>query len=186
MVSLEKHLNSINFSTELNRANQLINSSNTCVKTTFWGSRVVEIDGYAGSVYLEDIASKIRAASKERCEADNLILEERIAGIEMVHKLIDFYRISDNQIKNSNFFTRLINWIREFSFVPYTTRFYFEQMAEAEFRAYSDAKFLQQFGGTFGELHHHPASDGFFGQRTLAKEDQIRALAAIHYFRYPA
>lgn len=176
MTSLQVHLNSLNFSSQLTTVKNLINTAQ--VKTTFWGSRVVEVNGFTGSVSLEDIARKILRTGRQRSDADDLLLAERIAGVETVRKLEGFYRISDTQIQNSNFFTKFLNWMRECSFMPYTTRFHIEETAEGNFRAYSKAKFLQQFGGAFDEMRGHPASDGSFGSplRILAREDRIRAL----------
>jgi len=176
MTSLVSHLNSLSFSTQLDTVKNLIDTAQA--KTTFWGSRVIEINGFKGSVYLDDIANKILMAGNQRLEADDLTPAERIAGIEIVRKLENLYQVTDAQIRNSNFFTRLLNWIREFSFIPYTTRFYMQETAEEKFRAYSKEKFLQQFGGAFDEIYYHPASDGSFGPplRILAIEDRIRAL----------
>ena len=176
MPSLETYLNSPNFSNQLTTVNNLLDTAQ--VKTTFWGSRVVEVNGFTGSVYLEDIARKILRTGSERSEADNLLPAERIAGLEIVRKLVGFYRISDKQIQNSNFLTKFINWVREFSFSPYTTRFHIEETAEYSFRGYSEANFLQQFGGAFDRMHNHPASGGSFGPplRIVAREDRIRAL----------
>jgi len=143
MFSLETHLNSLIFSSQLTTVKNLVDTAQ--VKTTFWGSRVVEVNGFTGSIYLDDLARKILRTGNQRSDADDLLPAERIAGVETVRKLEGFYRISDAQIKNSNFFTKFLNWIREFSFTPYTTRFYFEETAEGNFRAYSEAKFLQQF-----------------------------------------
>lgn len=179
MPSLETHLNSLSFSSQLIVVKNLVDAAQ--VKTTFWGSRVVEVNGFTGSAYLEDIARKILRAGSQRSGADDLLPAERIAGVEIVRKLEGFYRISDTQIQNSNFFTKFLNWIREFSLIPYTTRFYIEETAEGNFRAYSEAKFLQQFGGAFDEMRDHPASDGSFGPplRILAREDRIRAALLV-------
>lgn len=176
MPSLDTHLSSLNFSNQLATVKNLLDTAQ--VKTTFWGSRVVEVNGFSGSVYLDDVARKILTAGYQRSDADDLLPAERIAGVEIVRKLKDFYRVSDTQIQNSNFFTKFLNFIREFSFIPYTTRFYIEETAEGNFRAYSEVKFLQQFGGAFNEIHDHPASDGCFGPplRIMAREAQIRAL----------
>ena len=179
MPLLDTHLNSLNFSNQLAAVKNLVDTAQ--VMTTFWGNRVVEINGFTGSVYLDDIARKILTASYQRSDADDLSPPERIAGVEIVRKLRDFYRISDTQIQNSNFFTRLLNFIQEFSLTPYTTRFYLDEEigpGERNFRAYSEAKFLQQFGGAFTSMRDHPASDGFFGPplRIVAREDRIRSL----------
>jgi hypothetical protein len=182
MPPLETHLNSLNFSTNLEVVKNLIDKAEA--KTTFWGSRVIKVAGYTGSIYLDDLAKKIIDAGRQRCEADDLQPAERVAGIDIVKKLRNFYEVTDTQIRNSNFFTRFLNWLREFSFDPYTIRFYIEKIggtAEDNFRGYSDAKFLQQFGGAFDAQHEHPASDGWFAvtglpSRTLAREESIRAL----------
>ena len=176
MPSLQVHLNSLDFSSQLATVKDLIDVAQP--KTTFWGSRVVEVNGFTGSVYLDDIARKILRTSGLRSDADDLLPAERIAGVEIVKKLEGCYRITDTQIQNSNFFTRFLNWIREFSLFPYTTRFHIKETAGGNFRAYSETKFLQQFGGAFNTWGGHPASDGFFGPppRILAREDRIRTL----------
>jgi len=117
MPSLDTHLSSLNFSNQLAAVKNLLDTAQ--VKTTFWGSRVVMVNGFTGSVYLEDIARKILTTGRQRSDADDLLPAEQIAGVETVRKLEDFYRIGDTQIQNSNFFTKFLNWIREFSFIPY-------------------------------------------------------------------
>ena len=175
MKSIKNHLNSLDFSTQLSAVKEIV--ENAEVKTTFWGSRVVVVKGFSGSVYLDDIAHLIICAGNKRSDADDLLPEERILGLKIVRKLEDFYSESDKQIQNSNFFTKFLNWIREYSFSPYTTRFYLEETAENTFLAYSKTKFLEQFGGNFGDHFHHPASFGSVGPpfRILAKEDEILA-----------
>ncbi len=176
MPSINTHLCSLNFSNQLADVKNLLDTAQ--VKTTFWGSRVVEVNGFSGSVYLDDVAKKILSAGSQRSYADDLLPAERIDGIEIARKLQGFYRVSDTQIQNSHFFTKFLNWIREFSFIPYTPRFFFEKTAEKNFRAYSEDKFLQQFGGALNEMCDHPASDGILcpPPRILAIEARIRAL----------
>ena len=176
--SLKAHISSLDFSTQLSVVKNLIDTAQA--KTTFWGSRVIEVNGFTGSVYLADVARKILKAGSQRSDADDLTPAERVAGIDTVRKLEKFYQITDLQIKTSNFFTKFLNRIREFSFTPYTTRFFIKERAEENFRAYSRSKFLQQFGGVFDEEDHHPACDGAFGPplRILAMENKIRALPA--------
>lgn len=173
---LNAHLSSLDFSSHLADVKNLLDTAQ--VKTTFWGSRVVEVNGFTGSVYLEDMARKILNTSRQRSDADDLSPAERISGLDITRQLENFYIISDEQIQKSNFFTRFLNWIREFSFIPYTTRFYFEKTAAGNFCAYSEVKFLEQFGGSLNEEYEHPASYGSCSPplRILAKEDQIRAL----------
>lgn len=204
MPSLESHINSLNFSTQLEVVKNLLDSNAAHATTTFWGSRVVEVNGYTGSVYVDDIAKKILLASRERCDADDLTLAERISGVEIVNKLQQFYHDTDTEIQNASPITKFFNWIREFSINPceYTVRPHIMdtdncliETAGRNFRAYSRAKFLQQFG-TF----EHPAFEGFMilltqvtgkttkgaygrvirneDQRLYAKEENIRQLLA--------
>jgi len=95
---------------------------------------------------------------------------ERIAGVEIVKKLQRFYCETDAQIKNSNLFTKFLNWIREFSFMPYTDRFFLRETAEENFCAYSASRFLQEFGRA------PDRTNGHVGRWVVAGEDQIRAL----------
>lgn len=184
MPALETHFNSLNFCTQLVEIKNLIESAHA--KITFWGGRVIEVNGFTGSVSLDSIAEKILKAGHQRCQADNLTTPERIAGIDIVKKLNTFYQGTDNQVKNANLITKIINWIREFRFVPYyTTRFNFDENAKNYFRAYSEIKFLQEFGGAIGFNHFHershPAADNWFmgpahQPMPLARENLIRSL----------
>jgi hypothetical protein len=174
MLSLETKLNSLNFATQLNEVRDLLHTAQA--KMTFWGCRVVTVNGFSGSVAVADIASKVLRASYKRCDDDDLTLPERIAGIEIVKKINGFYFDTDTHIQHANSFTKCFSGIREFSLTPYTTRFFMGETAEGNFRAYSKAKFLQQFGGQFKRFDDHPASDGSFGPplRIVAREDRIR------------
>jgi hypothetical protein len=183
MPSLETHLNSISFSDELNVVKNLINTTQS--KITFWGGRVVEADGYTGSVYLDDLARKVYSAARQRSDADDLTPAERISGIEIVRKVQNFYLVTETGFQNSNFFTRLLNFLREFTFSPYPIRFQIDDGAEAYFRGYSVDKFLQQFGGALNETGDHPASDGGYAynsfdgtqsRRITVRENIIRSL----------
>ncbi|MBI5346927.1 MAG: hypothetical protein HZB76_07290 [Chlamydiae bacterium] len=188
MNTLKAHLKSLNFATQLGAVNDLlncysgVNTNNTSqikTKISFLGTRLVEVNGYKGPVSLDFLAKRILGASNQRCKADDLTPAERIAGVEIVRKLKNLYKITDPQINYSNFLTRFLNWIREFSFIPYTTRFYLSECAEGYFRGFGETKFIQQFGkGPNGKMDQHPASDGAFGPpyRIMAKEDRIRAL----------
>lgn len=176
MPYLETHLKTLDFSNQLNAVRNLIETAQA--KTTFWGSRVVEVNGFTGSVYLDSIVEKIQKAGKQRFDAHDLSLAERIDGIEITKKLEHFYRITDTQIRNSNLFTKLLNWVQEFLFSFYrNTRFFFDEDRPRQyFCAYSKANFLQQFGGAFDARDTHPACHGFIDSWVIAKEDLIQNL----------
>ena len=86
-------------------------------RVTFWGNRVLTIQGCEGSVYLDTIAKKIlqcREVSEEyqpRVEA----LRERIQ---------DFYTAANRQIQEAPWFTKFMAqypaWLSEIVFGPET------------------------------------------------------------------
>jgi hypothetical protein len=175
MASLDTYLNSLNYSTQLNVIESLLDSAHST--TTFWGSRVVEVNGYTGSVYVDDIAKKILYASRQRCDAANLTPKERISGIAIVRKLRKFYQDTDAKIQKSNSLTKFFNLIRE-SFLTLlncnvqplitNTQSYTEnpnvETAERNFRTYSTKKFRKEFGGDFinnESSKTHPAFEGY-------------------------
>lgn len=181
MVTLENQLNALNFSTQLEAVkNTLID---TRPNVTFWGTRIiekVEVIGHVSttsSVSLDEIAEKVARVARQRCDADDLSLQERIVGMDIVKQLRSYYQITDTSSKN--LITRFLLWIREFTFgIPYfTDRFYFETQSEG-FWAYSEQRFLREFGGSFDEMGQHPASRGSFRppRRILAREESIRGL----------
>ena len=183
--SLEAHFRTLDFSTQLEEVRNLLNREPR-TKITFWGTRVIQIDGFSGSVSLADLCSKILKISRQRSEADDLTSVERIAGVEIVNKLITFYERTDSQRKTCNVFTRFLIWIREYSLFPYTPRFYLEEDAANRFLGYSQEKFLQTFGGTFSrgtgrflEDEHPDASGGYINDKIVAKEESVRRLLAI-------
>lgn len=174
MLSLKVRLDSLDFSRQLLEVKNLVDTAE--VKTTFWGSRVVEIKGFTESVYLEELAEKIVSAGRKRSDDDDLLLAERIHGIEIVAKIKDFYLVTDEKIRNSNFLTRLLNWLREFSFMPHnTTRYHIENTAEQSFCAFSPSKYEE----TFDEpVSHLDSGDGALAcqVRIIASEAKIRSL----------
>ncbi|MCB1111180.1 MAG: hypothetical protein H7A37_00590 [Chlamydiales bacterium] len=121
MLSLDARLSSLNLPNQMEEFKKLLDTAQ--VKTTFWGSRVVEVNGFSGSVYLDDVARKI---INQRSDANDLLPTKQMARFAITEKLRGFYNDSDTKIQNSNFFTKFLNWIREFSLLPYTPRFYIE------------------------------------------------------------
>lgn len=174
---LQSYVERCDFATQLQDVNTLLYTAET--KITFWGGRVLESPHYTGSVSLDEIARRTLQAACQRSESDDLTMEERVAGIEIVAKLRSFYRVSDTQICNSNFLTRLFNFIREFTFNPYTLRFYAQDgLTESYFRGFSREKYKQEFGGESqpNALEAYPYSDCTFGPpfRIVVKEQVLR------------
>ncbi|MFI0434465.1 MAG: hypothetical protein ACH350_01885 [Parachlamydiaceae bacterium] len=144
---------------------------------SFWGNRVITVAGYEESLSLDELVTKMLSASRQRSDLDDLTTQERVAGIEISDKLKNFYQLTDSKISQANWLTKLCNWVKEFTFFPYTPRFYIEEgVMEREFRGYSENTFIQQFGGvkngSFSEYEH---ADGSFGPplRITARKDMI-------------
>lgn len=185
-MKIDKYIDTLNFADKLSELNNLLINAQGDV--SFWGARVITVSGYEGSLSLDKIARKVLQAGGKRSDSDDLTTEERIAGIEITEKLRNYYKITDNKITKANWFTRLINLIREFTLFSYTPRFHTEPMGSTEryFRGYSEEKFVQEFGdseNSLGEysnsdgLFRHPCFDGLlFGhqRRIMAREECIR------------
>jgi len=173
-------INSIDFAQQLAEVEALLQGAET--KITFWGTRAVTVQGFTSSFSLNKLLEKVQAAGRAHREADDLTPKERLSGIAISNSLQNFYDRTDTQVQNSNILTRILNYIREFSFFPYTQRFYIEQeFIEQKFRGYSEEKFFETFGGTPEKLEDfpsHPHSDGCFGppSRIMAKRESIQAL----------
>lgn len=177
MMTFDTHLKTIDVSSNLSEIKEMLDKSK--VKVTFWGSRVVEVQGFTGSIYLDDLAIKITEAGHKRSETDDLSLKERIAGITIVNKVKRFYTDSDSQMEEANFFTRCINAVRTY-FSYNTTRISIdEDEVVRNFLAYSKDKFLDQFEGSFGEEYRHNCSSGWqklYGPEPC-KEPRLRIFA---------
>jgi len=112
-------------------------------------------------------------------------LEDRVNGIEIGSKLRNYYILTNEQIKNSNFITRFFVWIRERKavWVQKECRFLSSlsatcslRLACVSLRCYTTEKFLAQFGGSFVN-NIHPACESFYKKfgRVYAKEEAMRA-----------
>lgn len=100
----------------LKLANEKLNADQT-PKVTFWGTRIVKFDNQ--DVSLNDLIRRICILADlgtlvDLTEIKHIhTLEDRIAGIEIGKKLINYHELTDEQIENSNFITRFLVWIRE-------------------------------------------------------------------------
>lgn len=180
-MKISNYIDTINFSIELVNVNQML--TNAQGNISFLGRREVKIAGYAGSVSLDELARKVLCAAGDRSNSDDLTTQERVAGIKIMYKLRNFYKITDSKINNKNFFTKLLNIIREFTLNVYTPRFYTEEngLMESYFRGYSQSRFIQEFGRVQRrEFGGYENSDGSFGPplRIMAYESAIRAKLA--------
>jgi hypothetical protein len=145
---------------------------------TFWGTRVLKEKGHSSSVKLDKISGLV----KEMCDIaiDDLTPQERIAGVEMVRKLKQFYENTDIQLKTKNIFTRFLVWIRELTQIEaFTIRDKVDCQLENDFLTYSKPQFIQQFGENTDQLPRklRPSTETS-GDRITVREPFVRALLA--------
>lgn len=182
-MNIHTYINTLCAVDELKTINNLLNSS--LVAVSFWGKRMITVANFKGTMTIDELTNKIFQLGKNRCNLDDLTTEERIAGIEITKKLKTFYRVTDTKILEANWFTRILNFIREFSLFTYTIRFEIESDSiEGYFRGYSENKFKSEFGGiVIGGLYEYENSDGSFGSplRIKATEAAIRALPSTDF-----
>lgn len=140
---LALELSSIDFGAHLGEVREILEQSR--VQTTWYGSRIITVAGYSGSIVLTDLARRVKEAALRRCIADDLTNSERLLGIQIVSKLRTWYQTSDTQIYNRNFFTRTLFLIFEWISSEHTP-----------IRASVEA-----WGGTFGPLPSDCVNDLF-------------------------
>jgi hypothetical protein len=134
-------LNSVNFSNaSLCSIKEILDNAESKV---MWGQRVVAVG--KSSIPLNILIDKLFLRAEKHLKNDQLTTEERIAALDTVAKLRKWNSLTIKEVKNSNFFIRLINWFREPWFKAYTSH---EAICESRvaFCTYSEAKFTAQFG----------------------------------------
>lgn len=150
------------------------------VEVSFWGTRKVTVEELQGSISLDQLAQHVFLAAGQCSSYDDFPANQRVAGIAIMKTLRSFYKITDTKISQANLFTKGLNYLREFTFIPYTPRFHTEEgLMENYFRGYSESSFKREFGDLKkpGRLDYEN-SDGSFGPplRIMAKEEAIQKL----------
>ena len=105
-------------------------------KVTFWGTRVIEIDG--ASFSLKHLTDKINTIASE-CHADQitkaykhptyqgLSIEQRISGMVIANRLWQLYTQTEEEFKKThNYIKIFLNFIWEFHTNPFNTWFFLE------------------------------------------------------------
>ncbi len=112
-VSRETKINpdSLRIHNELSELEETLSKAK--VSTTFWGYRIVTIEGSDHPLSLDDFAEKILKIGHSYY--DNKCLDSKTSqlGLKLVSKIEGFYKSTDGQLKNRNFITRFFNWLRE-------------------------------------------------------------------------
>ncbi len=112
--------------TEANLLSLGVTLENAEVQVGILGSRYVTSRSLNGCVSLDKIVASANEVFYKFRETWDYSKEERIKFKAIEEKIDSLYKRSDELIKSSNIFTKFCNWLREFSFSPYTARFYWE------------------------------------------------------------
>ncbi len=174
-MQLNHYLNTLDFTKELVHVKDLLASAEATV--SFWGTRVINLPNYEGRISLDELVRKVYAAAIQREKANDMTVEERLAGIDIVYKLRDFYTSTDEKIRTANLFTSLINNYQEFNIGPYTNRFYTEtNWIDCHFRAYNEEEFKKEFGQEKdGNFYKNSDGEAPNSNKVYASEGAIRA-----------
>ena len=175
MTSLPARLETLNFSTQLV---ELKNIMETCDPGySFWGGRIIRAKGMCGSYNLNLLYDKVYTHACKRAEIGDLTVDARIVGVDIVKKLSDFYKETNDQLNKANFLTRFFRAIREFSFGLSSP-----QSLELDFcfRAFKKEKFKELFGEEPVEWSRTSKSNcqGSYRGLFFAFEKDVRNLAS--------
>jgi len=139
--------------------------SGASCKITFWGKRIITAPLFSDSISVDEVAKRTFETACARLEAGDLTLQERIAGLKIEKIIKNFYKIK------GNCFTRILNFIREFTLFPYTPRFFIENdWVHERFCCYSQEEFRSSGFRSVGSL----------GEYVIAREEDIIQKNASH------
>ena len=170
-----KNIHSLNFSTQLELANESFRRGDATATVTELGRRIVTIQGYRGCIELEKLANKVIKAGYDS-NVDRLSFTERCAGINIVRKINQFYRDTDAELATKKCFTKILCAFREttccFLFPKIWTRWQINECTADQFASFTEAAFRQEFDLSPDEkLEGHPVYSRREGSRIFARLD---------------
>lgn len=80
---------------------------------SFWGQRSITVDGFEGSLHIDDLASWVINYINQNPHFDEL---ERASGAILAKMIDKLYEESDQQVKQTNLITRIFTGLRECHF----------------------------------------------------------------------
>ena len=109
MININNYVQSLD-SSKLPEMNQLLAKAEP--KITFWGNREVCIGEFGGSVSVKALDQKIEQVAENGCHAENLTLQERVAGLDILTKLGKIRTKAEELENRAHWFTKIFIWIR--------------------------------------------------------------------------
>jgi hypothetical protein len=170
MISLEKYIESIDFTSGLEKVNSLISNG---VSTGFdnFENPAIQIAGFSGTVSVDSIANQVLKAGEIKCKKNKLTLADRMAGIELVKKLQLIYLHCDQhkEAENQSNGRKFLSWCSEI--YNSTTRFKIEEFGETCFLAFSPQEFQAEFGGQIN--NSNPNYEGLYRDKIVVRHASI-------------
>ncbi len=115
-------------------------------EVSFWGGRKVMVQGYEADISIDFLSDLVYSIICRNWDYDET---ERFRGRNIAAKITQFYSKTDDKIKNSNFFTRFLNFIRELNLNSHTPRWKWEEReivaTKNLFEFYTKNQWLQAF-----------------------------------------
>lgn len=104
---------------------------NAKIHISFWGGRRITHSQYTGSVSLDVFTLALRQVAEVTAKTD-ANLENRVKGLKLNDYAEALYNISESKLSKCNWFTRLLNFLRELEYIilPYSDRFSFEDTSQ--------------------------------------------------------
>jgi hypothetical protein len=139
----------MNINDRLSAANSFKDLFDIAAKSTpqisFFGSKSISVNGYTGVLNLDDLAASTMKTIEKNF---NFTEEERAIGEVLAKRIDKIYEESDELVKMSNIFTRIIHAFRKFindlCDCGYNTRFYWD-CERSNFKFYTKEQYQNVF-----------------------------------------
>ncbi|MBA3284780.1 MAG: hypothetical protein H0U27_06945 [Nitrosopumilus sp.] len=150
-MKIQDKVGDLNFA-NMDEFNKILEKPNVKIDVTFWGTRTVTIEGFEGSIPLEEISQKIILATKADSKSNQLTNKVRLSGLNLTEKVCSFYSESDEiaRGRNFNFLTKCLMYVREykrdirertFTKLSFDVMSYFHLFDKVQFEKYFEGDF---------------------------------------------
>lgn len=112
-------------------------------KLSFWGSQYIIVDGYEGTLEINDITKRLFELVKKDYDFNE---EERAFGKRIASRINYIYDDIDVQIRASNLFTRIIAFIRGLTLYDTPREYWKIHYENMTFDLYTQSQFREVFG----------------------------------------
>jgi hypothetical protein len=152
MISLERYVQSLDFSKDLHAVNALLDLNKITPKFSFLGTREIEVKGFKGTVSLKEIEEKVLLVAEK---FKNLKLYDRYQGLQIAEKINQLNESMDAQSAVSGYFKELQSDLKGI-IVGHELFQETLETTEYKFLAFSKEQLIDEFGDQFDDAGNHP------------------------------